>query len=246
MLGNAVATGITAPLSARLAVWHGARVVCAGGLELLAATFVVMATWTHTTPVAAIEVAMVALGVGVAVVIAPATESIMSVLPREHAGAGSAVNSTIRQLGGALGVAVLGSVLSTAYRSDITPALSGLPAPLQRSAGESIGATQVIAQAAADRLPDHGRLLLRAASDAFVGGMHVTTAVSAVALALAAAAVLTWMPRRRPAAGVAPRVYGFAVGCACSPVCPVQADHPAGSAQLCGCGRPAPHPKMEV
>ncbi len=58
----------------------------------------------------------------------PATESIMSALPREKAGVGSAVSNTIRQVGGALGVAVLGSVLSAVYRSDIGDALTGLPA----------------------------------------------------------------------------------------------------------------------
>ncbi len=62
MLGNAVAAGVTAPLSVRLAARHGTRVVCAGGLGLLAVTFVFMATWTHTTPVG-----LVALGAGVAV-----------------------------------------------------------------------------------------------------------------------------------------------------------------------------------
>lgn len=252
MLGNAVGAGAGAPLSGRLAARHGAQAVCAAGLTLIAVTFAFMTTWTHTTPVAAIEVAMIALGVGVAAVIAPATESIMSALPKERAGAGSAVNSTVRQLGGALGVAVLGSVLSTVYRSSIAPALLALPGPLQRAAGESIGATQLVVRDAGGRLPGHGAPILRAASDAFVQAIHITTAVSAAATLLAAAVVLAWLPARRRAPAPftaparAPRTYGFAAVCACIPVCPGCGDDSAAATPSCTCGPDAaPSPDEE-
>jgi hypothetical protein len=72
--------------------------------------------------------ALGALGVGMGLAMAPATDSIMGSLPTAKAGVGSAMNTTTRQVGGALGVAVLGSVLTSAYRDQLAPALGGLPA----------------------------------------------------------------------------------------------------------------------
>ncbi len=134
------------------------------------------------------------LGMGLAM--APATTAILQGLPPARAGAGSAVNSTVRQVGGALGVAVLGSVLATAYRSSMGDALAGLPPAVQQAAGESIGATQGLVERYPTLLPDHGAGLLRAASTAFVHAMHVTAMVSAGAMAVAVVIVLVFMPNR--------------------------------------------------
>ena len=76
--------------------------------------------YTHT-PIWVLEGMLLIQGIGMAHVMAPATESIMTALPRERAGAGSAVNNTLRQVGGALGVAILGSLLSSEFRSKIDP-----------------------------------------------------------------------------------------------------------------------------
>jgi hypothetical protein len=128
-------------------------------------------------------------------VMAPATESIMSTVPRERAGAGSAVNSTLRQVGGALGVAVLGSVLSSSYRSGVTPALADLPERAQALAGESIGGTLMLAE----RLPiAQAAPLQRAAVDSFIGAMHTTALCSAAVSLVGALVVLRWLPGRPP------------------------------------------------
>ncbi len=126
----------------------------------------------------------------------------MAALPRGRAGAGSAVNSTVRQLAAALGIAALGSVLST-YRSRISDALADFPAAVRQAAGESIGATQALAH----RLPDQGGSLLQSASDAFVQAMQVTTTASAGVMLLAVVIVLTWMPRRHASPPGAHRPY---------------------------------------
>lgn len=75
----------------------------------------------------------------------PVTVSVMQALPREKAGSGSAVNNTFRQVGGALGIAVLGSVLSTVYRGSMEGHLGAVPAGAREAAGESIEATLGIA-----------------------------------------------------------------------------------------------------
>ena len=91
----------------------------------------------------------------------------MESLPREKAGVGSAMSNTVRQVAGALGVAVLGSVLSSNYRSEMTPALAGLPANVQHTAGESIVQTMGVVQA----LGDNGHALIKPAFAAFIDGV---------------------------------------------------------------------------
>ena len=82
----------------------------------------------------------VIMGVGMGNVMSPATESIMGSLPREKAGVGSAMNDTTRQVGGAVGVAVLGSILSSHYGPNLASALAGkVPAPLVTAARDSVG-----------------------------------------------------------------------------------------------------------
>ena len=108
-----------------------------------------------------IAAAVVLLGLGMGTVMAPATESIMSSLPLDHAGVGSAMNDTVRLVGGTLGVAILGSLLSAGYRGDMEPALAGLPDPARGPAGESING----AAAVADRMGGHAGAALDRAAD---------------------------------------------------------------------------------
>ena len=77
---------------------------------------------------------------------APATESIMSVLPEAHAGVGAAMNDTTRMVGGSLGVAVLGSLLSSGYGAGMERATEGLPAGAADAAQNSLGGASVVAE----------------------------------------------------------------------------------------------------
>jgi hypothetical protein len=120
-----------------------------------------------------------------------ATSAVMDVLPRERAGAGSALTNTARQVAVALGVAVLGSILAETYRSHLSPQLAQLhSSAAASSAGQSITATQAVAQ----QLGDAGRFLLAPANVAFVDSMRVTTIVGAVVSLIGAFVVLRWMP----------------------------------------------------
>lgn len=124
-------------------------------------------------------------GAGLALAATPATESIMGALPRDRAGVGSAVNDTTRQIGGALGVAVIGSLFAWRYHASLSD-LSGLPTDAADAAQNSIGkAIQV-----AETLPsDQAAALLENAKQAYVSGMRV--GVWTCAVILIAAAVLT-------------------------------------------------------
>jgi len=132
------------------------------------------------------------MGAGMASVMAPVTEVVMSTLPRERAGVGSAVTNTMRQVGGALGVAVLGSVLSQVYRNGMEGPLSGFPAAVRDVASESLASTYAVA-ANGGRA---GAALIAPANDAFVNAMHWAAGGSAIAGLLGALAVLKWLPGR--------------------------------------------------
>jgi hypothetical protein len=129
----------------------------------------------------------------------PATEAVMSVVPRERAGSGSALTNTARQVAGALGVAVLGSILAQFYRGQLSPHLSALPVSAQNAATGSITATDTVAA----KLGHAGLRLDQFADTAFVHAMHVTTAISAVITLIGALVVLIWMPGRAAQAGAA-------------------------------------------
>src|SRR5206468_3382691 len=119
----------------------------------------------------------------------------MGSLPRDKAGVGSAMNDTTRQMGGALGVAVLGSVLATSFRPGITNRLSGLglPADIVATARESIGG----AIAAAARVPGAlGDQVAALARTEFVRGVNVALLVAAAIVLVAGAVVFAFLPAR--------------------------------------------------
>lgn len=123
-------------------------------------------------------------GAGLALTATPATESIMGALPRDRAGVGSAVNDTTRQIGGALGVAVIGSLFAWRYQASLSD-LSGLPTEVANDAQNSIGkAIQVSKTLPADQAAS----LLENAKHAYVSGMRV--GVWTCALILVGAAIL--------------------------------------------------------
>ncbi len=196
ILPMAAAQMVFAP-RARLAVARfGTRVTCAAGMLLIAAGFGAFALFDTSTPVWVIEIAFLAQGVGMAHVSTPVTYLVVQLLPREKAGSGSAVNNTFRQIGGALGVAVLGSLLATHYRSGIEEHLGALPAGARYAAGESIEATL----AAAERLGPAGKALIGPANEAFLDAMHLTSLCSAAIAVVGAVVVGAFLPGR-PGAG---------------------------------------------
>ncbi|MGI8809371.1 MAG: MFS transporter [Acidimicrobiales bacterium] len=181
----AVALVAVAPRSAALAARLGSGPVMAGGFLFVAAGFGVLSFIGRTTPYLVLVVALVLLGVGMSLTAAPATGSIMSAVPHAKAGVGSAVNDTTREVGGALGIAVLGSLSSAVYRSSVDLGSLPLPPPVRAAAEESVGAATFIAS----KLPEGGDVLAARAGDAFTHAFNTTSRVAA-GVALAAAIVV--------------------------------------------------------
>jgi EmrB/QacA subfamily drug resistance transporter len=121
LIAVAGAVMVASPLSARLSARYGPGAVTGGGLVIFGLTMMAYALATRTMPQWVIEIMMVGFGVGLGLVMTPATNAIMSAVPREKAGAGAAVNNTVRQVAGALGVAILGSLLAVVFRSHLGP-----------------------------------------------------------------------------------------------------------------------------
>jgi Na+/melibiose symporter-like transporter len=192
MLPFAVTQLICAPLSAVLAKRYGAKAVAATGLLLTALSLVGLVWVGVETPIWLVAGLFAVQGVGMANTMPPSMESIMSSLPRERAGVASAVANTLRQVATALGVAVLGSLVASVYRGDMTGAVQPLPEPLRDAATESVSATYAVAE----RLGAAGAGLIDAANDAFVGAMHWAAAVATAVTLLGAFVVLRWLPGR--------------------------------------------------
>ena len=133
-------------------------------------------------------------GLGMGTAMAPATESIMGSLPRDKAGVGSAVNDTTRQAGGALGVAVLGSIFAARYHALIeVPA--GLPAAASNAVRDSIGKAVTVATNPQVPAPLAAEIH-RAASDAYIGGMQVAVVVAAGVVMFAGILAWKYLPAR--------------------------------------------------
>ncbi len=177
----------------------GTKGVVAGGLLLLAAAFAWTATVGVSVPYGVVAAQMVLLGGGLGLATAPATDSIMGVVRPDQAGAGSAVNDATRQIGGTLGVAVLGSIYSTRYLAHLhrSGLLDQLPPTARALAGQGLAQGLSVARHAPPAL---GRPLRTAVQDGFLTGLHAGCLTASAACLLAAVAVTAFLPRHpRPA-----------------------------------------------
>jgi DHA2 family multidrug resistance protein-like MFS transporter len=154
-------------------------VVIAGGLALAAAGLLLLTRLDRATGLAALVTGSVVFSLGLAPVDTLAADLTVGVAPVERAGAASAISETGAELGGALGIAILGVVGTAAYRGQVADAVpAGVPPQAAAAARDTLGG----AVAAAGQLPDQlGGALLGAARQAFTHGLHLAFAVSAAA-----------------------------------------------------------------
>ncbi len=194
LLPQAAVIMISAPLSSVWVERLGNKVVVSTGMVVVAVALASFSLMGEETSIGVIILLTMLLGLGMGNVMAPATDSIMGSLPRAKAGVGSAVNDTTRQTGGAVGVAVLGSLLSSRYLPQMTARLDGVVPDAQVGAlTESIGKTLGIAEQAP---PAIRPVIEAAARESFLSGMHLASLVAAGILFVAALGVIRWLPAR--------------------------------------------------
>jgi EmrB/QacA subfamily drug resistance transporter len=187
---------IGGPLAARLSARLGTKLTVAGGLTALAGGLALYAQVTPGSGFALIGGAQVVLGLGIGLAMTPATDSIMGSLPAARASVGSAMNDTVRMVGGSLGVAVLGSLLSTHYRDAMDGAVQGLPAQASATAHESITGASAVAERVGGSA---GRMLHDVAGVAFVDAMQSAMLVAAGVCFVGALLALALLPAREQA-----------------------------------------------
>jgi len=198
VLASRLAVGLTRRLGTKFSV--------ATGLTHVAGVLAMVATFDTDTSGLQIAMALGVLGFGMGLAMSPATEAIMGSLPRAKAGIGSAMNDVVRELGGTLGVAVLGSLLSSSYGSGMDAATAGLPHGAAEAASDSVGAAhEVGAQIGGGA----GATLVDTANSAFVNAMTTTATLAAAAAVIGALIALAFLPSRARAETQAPLVAGL-------------------------------------
>jgi EmrB/QacA subfamily drug resistance transporter len=172
----------TARLAPALASRFGARRMCAAGLLLIAAALVIIAQISDTSPYWQLACGLLVLGAGMGAAMTPATSNITAALPPAKQGVASAINDLSREVGGALGIAVIGSVMTAIYRSRLS--LPGVPAAVLGKAKDSVAIAAHI-----------GGPVAAKADTAFIDGIHTALYTAAGAAVLAAIAVFVLLGR---------------------------------------------------
>lgn len=191
---------VAAPMAARVVELIGTKAVVAAGLAIVGVGLALIANVDIGDGYAPIGWSLAMIGFGMGTTMAPATDSIMGSLPLAKAGVGSAMNDTTRMVGGALGVAVIGSALASSYGSAIGPAATHLLPSTAAVAGDSVGAGLEVARSMGPAAGDFAR----AVRSAFVDAMGDALLIAISVVAFGALIVVAWLPSRSRPSEIAP------------------------------------------
>jgi len=183
---------LSAPFVPNIVKRFGTRWVVTAGLVLVSISFLIMSQWPAIPQYWQVLGSMLVMMTGMSLTMTPATNMLMSAIPRNRAGMGSAMNDTTRELGGALGIAVLGAVLSSVYSSQIASAVSRLPVQVQDIASNSLAG----ALAVAEKMGPLGEGFSVAAKTAWMSGLSRATIIASAIVGVAAVIASIWLPHR--------------------------------------------------
>ncbi len=201
---------LVAPRAPAVVARFGARATISAGLAITAIGVAFMGMLGTASPYWLTAVALVVLAIGLALIMPIATHAIVTSLPAHKAGVGSAVNDTTRETGGAIGIALLGTLLSVGYRDRISGRLGDFPPAAAEAASDSVGGAVRVGR---ELPPEAAARLHGLAVDAFDRGMTLAFSVSAAVLLIAAAIVYRMYPTHRTSTRpVTPAEAGAAAG----------------------------------
>ena len=203
----AIAVGfvVMAPTSAWMTTRFGARVTTSLGLAIVALGMGLVNTLGIESPDPQVVGILIVTAAGIALAMTPVTDAIMGAVPAEKFGVGSAVNDTTRELGGALGIAILGSIFQGAFADRMSPTVAALPAPLAQY-GSVVKGSFAGAAAVAAQMGDSGAVLIDAARHAFVDAQALTCTIGVFFAVAGVVVAVAFLPARAApgaAAGVA-------------------------------------------
>jgi DHA2 family multidrug resistance protein-like MFS transporter len=193
---------LSAPRSARMVTRFGERAVMATGLTIVLVTLILLSRIHITTPLWQLLVLFFVYGLGMGNVIAPGSTVMQNALPLARAGAGSAVQNTVRQVAGALGVAIVGTVLITRYGTGLGPTLAKLPPSFPEAGRQALtasvaGVPVIVRRAAQAGAPsDMVDAMRDGAFAAYLAAAKAATMISVAMVLVADAAILLVLPKR--------------------------------------------------
>jgi EmrB/QacA subfamily drug resistance transporter len=195
--GVVVGAGGGDRLTARL----GAKIMVAGGLLVTGAGLLLLSRAGVDTGYGLVAAALAVVGLGMGLAMPTAMDAVLGALPEGQTGVGMGLTRTLQQVAASLGVAILGSILNSAYQGGLHGHLAGLPAPARDAMLSSVAGAAVVARHVPGPL---GRPLLHTAFGAYVDGMAEVMIVSAVMMGVVAVLVVLFLPARAAAAGAEP------------------------------------------
>lgn len=205
-LPAAVVMVIVSPRSPKIVARFGVRTAVRGGFLAITAGFIGMSTLGVDTPYWQLVVFLVTMSAGMATLMAPASGMIVSSLPLSKSGVGSAVNDVTREVGGALGIAIMGSVLASGFSSKMADRIKDLPIPagprelIEDSIGKAFGVSDEAVRSGL--IPrSAGELIHDSAREAFVNGSRIAFFVAAAVAAVGALVAGNLIPDETPEHG---------------------------------------------
>ncbi len=187
----AITLMVAAPLSTKWAEMFGKRRSVAAGMLIVAIGTLVLASIDVGSSYLSLALGMSVLAFGMGTAMSPTTDLLMSAVPKNRAGMGSAMNDTTRELGGALGIAVLGSVLASGYSSKIAPIAANLPTAAKDAVEQSLAGAIAVSQQIGGPAGD---ALALAAKQAWITGYHHSLYIGAALIAIAAVVAFIGLP----------------------------------------------------
>ncbi|HMQ95963.1 MAG TPA: MFS transporter [Candidatus Saccharibacteria bacterium] len=179
------------PLVPNIVKKIGARTAIGIGLTLTSIAFLIMSTWTIDLTYGFLFVTMLIMMLGITLAMTPGTNILMASVPRNRSGMGSAMNDTTRELGGALGVAVLGAVLSASYENSIAETAAKFPGAI----GDALQSSLAVAMQVADKLGPLAEQVVHAAQNAFMNGVSHSALIAAAIIFAAALIAFFGLPK---------------------------------------------------
>ena len=193
----AIMSLVSSNVAARLTARFGLRTVMLSGMALVTGGLIVLSTLTVGSGFLTVGIAFALIGSGMGLAVAPASTAIVGTLSADKVGAGSGLRSMVQLLGGSFGVAIVGSLATTAYRSAIGSSFAGplhnVPAAAQAAIRNQIGDAVGVARTLP---PGLGRATRGAANHAFVSGLHLAALVGTGVLVISTLAAARYVPAR--------------------------------------------------
>jgi len=187
----AIGISIGAPLSSRVAERIGAKIPVSLGLGLAAGGLALLSTASASSGYHLVLYSLLLFGSGMGLAMSSATNSIMGSVPPQSAGVAAGVNTASRQVGGAFGVAVLGSILLTTYRASLSGHLAGLPPASVEAIRSSVGAAREVSSSMGG---PSGATLAQSIDNAFISGMDTALLVASLVALTGALVALVFLP----------------------------------------------------